>query len=317
MAKDEFEDLPESEWVWLPKEPRPKVPVEEVEIHPELTRKEAEAKWEKPNLRLDRKCLKYPIPEESTFYRTPDGKAKILFLKGVLDPNYYRKAHDGVQQIKYKPAKNSQRKCLKGSPGGDILFGYNDKLIAGYRKRQQHPEWTAPSVKQFPQFRKLWTLCYDMEALLRQYISGYWKSREIGDRFGPALRGEKERNKFFKAPAGYKEFVEHFDDWLFYSIPGSNFSTITVNHNTIFRAHKDARNANGALSCMACFGTFDGGELCFPRLGVAVNAQKLDLVVCDCPRELHGTLTPVLGNRYSVVAYTKEALTSAGISKKS
>jgi len=53
-----------------------------------------------------------------------------------------------------------------------------------------------------------------------------------------------------------------------------------------------------------------GGDVRF-CLGVAIDARERDLLVCDCPRELHGTL-PLRGTRYSVVAYTKEGLTRAG-----
>jgi hypothetical protein len=300
---------------WFQKEPRTKVPVEEVELHPALSREEARAKW--LNRRLKQKGFKYN-PEKSTYYFTPDGKAKILFLRRVLDPDYYKQAYAAVQKIDYQLAKYSKRACLKGSPGGDCLFGYNDKLIPRPDgTRQKHPEWTAESVKQFPRFRALWPLCYDMQDLLGLYLPDYWQGREIGDPYGPAPRSATERNEFFKVPAEYQKFVEHFDQaWLFYSIPGSNFSTMTVNWNTIFRAHQDVRNSSGALSCMAVFGTFEGGELCFPRLGVAVNAQELDLVICDCPLELHATLTQPWGTRFSVVAYTKEGLTSAGRRKK-
>jgi hypothetical protein len=63
---------------------------------------------------------------------------------------------------------------------------------------------------------------------------------------------------------------------------------------------------------MAVFGKFAGGELCFPRLGVVIDARERDMLVCDCPQELHGTLTMSQGNRYSVVLYTREGLTTKG-----
>jgi hypothetical protein len=190
------------------------------------------------------------------------------------------------------------------------------QVIAHLRKRQKYPEWTAPSVHQFPVFRGLWPICWNMEDLLREYMPPYWEGREIGDVHGPAPRGDREENEFFRYPEEYRRLVRSWSDWgLFYSIPGSNFSTLTANWNTIFRAHKDARNSSGALSCLAAFGTYRGGELCFPRLGVAIDARERDLLICDCPRELHGTL-PLLGTRYSVVAYTREGLTTGGIKHK-
>jgi hypothetical protein len=306
-----------------PKEAKPKVFVEEVVLRPELTLEQAEEKWRDKNSKrwlgqnLDKSIVKYR-PEVSTFYRTPDWHAKLLLLRGVLDADFYAKAYERVRQIKYTPAANSKRAALKGSPGGEALFGFNDQMqvIAHLRLRQKYPEWTAPSVHQFPVFRGLWPICWNMEDLLREYMPTYWQGREIGDVHGPAPRGDLEENEFFKYPEQYRRLVRGWSDWgLFYSIPGSNFSTLTANWNTIFRAHKDARNSSGALSCLAAFGTYRGGKLCFPRLGVAIDARERDLLICDCPRELHGTL-PLLGTRYSVVAYTREGLTRMGTRHK-
>ena len=107
--------------------------------------------------------------------------------------------------------------------------------------------------------------------------------------------------------------MENFGFW--YNIPGSNFTTITVNWNTVFRAHKDARNSSGALSCLAAFGNYRHGELVFPRLDVAFSIKDRDLLICDCPRELHGDDTaarhPVLS-----LTYTREGLTKSGVNGK-
>ena len=158
-----------------------------------------------------------------------------------------------------------------------------------------------------------------MEDILREYIPTYWEGRELDNRHGPRSRAEGERNDFFKYPDAHKQAVDYwFHDWsrFWYSIPGSNFTTITWNHNTRFLGHKDANNSTGALSCMAVFGKFAGGELCFPRLGVAIDAKERDMLVCDCPQELHGTLGTPQGNRYSIVVYTRHGLTKSGIKVK-
>ena len=296
------------------KEGIPKRDVEEVVLRPELSLGEAEARW--LNQRLDDRCVKYR-PVVSTCYRTADGEVKLIFLNDVLDPIIYARAYEHVRNIKYTPASNSRRAALKGSPGGDALFGYKDELqlLPHSGRRQIYPEWTAPSVHQFPTFRGLWPICRNMEDVLREYLPGYWQGREIGELHGPAPRGDLQQNDFYKYPREYQHLVRAWSDWgLFYNIPGCNFTTLTANYNTIFRAHKDANNSSGALSCLAAFGKFRGGELCFPRLSVAIDAGERDLLMCDCSREVHGTL-PLLGTRYSIVAYTKEELTRAGIGR--
>jgi alkylated DNA repair dioxygenase AlkB len=299
-------------------QPRAKVPVEEVILRPELSLDEAKDRW--LNKSFDRTHRFKYHPEVSTFYRTENGEAKLLFLRNVLDPDIYKKAYDQVRDDKiYTPASNSKRTALKDSPGGDCLFGFNDQLKPDQSgRRQQYPEWTAPSVKFFPRFRGLWPLCWEMEDLLGMYVPGYWEGREIDQIHGPAARGEDERNTFFSHHKQHMESVAYWaDDWwrFWYSIPGSNFTTITVNWNTVFRAHKDANNSSGALSCLAAFGSYRHGELVFPRLDVAFSVKERDLLVCDCPRELHATIPP-LGTRFSLVAYTREGLTRAGISNR-
>jgi hypothetical protein len=66
-----------------PKQPLVKVPVEEVILRPDLSLKEAEEKW--LNQRFDRTHKFKYRPEVSTFYRTDNGEAKLLFLRNVLD----------------------------------------------------------------------------------------------------------------------------------------------------------------------------------------------------------------------------------------
>src|ERR1017187_5397858 len=115
-----------------------------VVLHPELTLEQAEEKWRDKNSKrwlgqnLDKSIVKYR-PEVSTFYRTPDWHAKLLLLRGVLDADFYAKAYERVRQIKYTPAANSKRAALKGSPGGEALFGFNDQMqvIAHLRLRQK------------------------------------------------------------------------------------------------------------------------------------------------------------------------------------
>ncbi len=160
----------------------------------------------------------------------------------------------------------------------------------------------------------MWPIVRKMEDALGGEVKDYWKGRMIDDERGPMYRYPEDISNFF----GYPETVRLDEEWNFWcSIPGSNFTSITVNWNTRFLAHTDAKNSDGALSCLACWGTWRGGELCFPRLDVGVAVGKRDMLVCDCPRELHGTLSPIQGTRYSMVVYTRRGLTKAGVKSKS
>jgi len=94
------------------------------------------------------------------------------------------------------------------------------------------------------------------------------------------------------------------------TVPGTLFSTITINQTVLFRAHEDGNNLDGALSCLAAFGHWSNGELFFPRFGVSCPMEPGDLLIADTNRELHGNLGPLGGDRISIVAYMRDALAS-------
>jgi hypothetical protein len=91
-----------------------------------------------------------------------------------------------------------------------------------------------------------------------------------------------------------------------YTIPGTMFSTVTVNRTALFRAHEDGNNLPGGLACLAAFGDFAGGDLCFPRFGVSCALEPGDLLIADTNREQHGNIGPLSGERISIVAYMRD-----------
>jgi len=93
-----------------------------------------------------------------------------------------------------------------------------------------------------------------------------------------------------------------------YTVPGTMFSTITVNKTAIFKSHADRNNLAGALGCLTAFGNFSGGDLCFPRFGVSCPIGPGDLLIGDTNREQHGNIGPLSGSRVSVVTYMRNDL---------
>jgi hypothetical protein len=91
-----------------------------------------------------------------------------------------------------------------------------------------------------------------------------------------------------------------------YTIPGTMFSTVTVNRTALFRSHEDGSNLPGGLACLAAFGDFAGGDLCFPRFGVSCPIEPGDLLICDSSQEQHGNIGPLSGQRISIVAYMRD-----------
>jgi hypothetical protein len=87
-------------------------------------------------------------------------------------------------------------------------------------------------------------------------------------------------------------------------IPGTAFTTGTVNLDAQCAVHADSGNVPGAYAAMTAVeaGTFSGGVLVLPRDRVAVRLHQGDLLLID-NSEPHGN-TPILGaGRLSVVAY--------------
>jgi Oxygenase domain of the 2OGFeDO superfamily len=98
-----------------------------------------------------------------------------------------------------------------------------------------------------------------------------------------------------------------------YIIPGTVFSTITVNLNFPTACHLDEGDFErgfGALILLSN-GEFWGGELAFPRYRVAVDYRMGDVLLCDV-HEVHGNL-PIRGFegeyvRLSLVLYLRAAM---------
>jgi hypothetical protein len=98
-------------------------------------------------------------------------------LKDVLDQDVYENAYKYVNAPQmYSPASASRRACLKGSPGGECFMGYSDNLlyVPTLKKRQTHPQLTAPSVHHWQNYRGLWPIVHNMEDVLRDNLKHYW-----------------------------------------------------------------------------------------------------------------------------------------------
>jgi hypothetical protein len=100
-------------------------------------------------------------------------------------------------------------------------------------------------------------------------------------------------------------------------IPGTAFTTVTVNRNFQTAVHKDDGDLREGFGVMAVLseGSYDGGYLCFPRYRVAVDVRDRDVLLADV-HEYHGN-TPLVGiegeyDRISVVCYFREGMIHCG-----
>jgi hypothetical protein len=129
-------------------------------------------------------------------------------------------------------------------------------------------------------------------------------------------------------PDRYAAQMEEIDkthpDWV---VPGTPFTTITVNNTYPTGVHTDKGDLDKGFSTIFCLrrGTYSGGRFVFPEFRVAVDLQDNDLILMDA-HQYHGNtaLTCACGvrctsycdacgaERISVVSYMRSAMTTCG-----
>lgn len=104
-------------------------------------------------------------------------------------------------------------------------------------------------------------------------------------------------------------------DWL---IPGTNFTTVTINKNFRTAAHLDAANLHDGTCAMLLIreGNYTGGAVVFPEWRFAVQMDTADVVVFRNMKDFHGNL-PIVGKsknfqRCTLVHYFREAMVNCG-----
>ena len=102
-------------------------------------------------------------------------------------------------------------------------------------------------------------------------------------------------------------------------VPGTVFTTVTVNKTFRTAAHRDAGDFSEGLSNLLVLsnnGNFTGGYLIFPEYRVAVNVRPGDLLLVNNHEIIHGNTPIVLGDeeaeRISLVVYFREKMLELG-----
>lgn len=98
-------------------------------------------------------------------------------------------------------------------------------------------------------------------------------------------------------------------------VPGTVFSTITVNKTFRTAAHRDAGDFSDGLSNLLVLsnnGNYSGGYLILPEVRIAINVRPGDLLLVNNHEYIHGN-TPIVLNdeaaeRVSLVCYLREGL---------
>jgi hypothetical protein len=103
-----------------------------------------------------------------------------------------------------------------------------------------------------------------------------------------------------------------------YIIPGTVFTTVTVNRNWRTAVHKDKGDLKDGFGVMSVLdaGEYQGGYLCFPKWRVAVDMRSQDVLLADV-HEYHGN-TPISGEegeyeRLATVLYYRTNMRRCGL----
>jgi len=102
-------------------------------------------------------------------------------------------------------------------------------------------------------------------------------------------------------------------------IPGTPFTTITVNKNFRTAAHYDPANMENGFANLCCFSTndnYEGGYLVFPEIGYAVDIRPGDVLFVNNQAGMHGN-TEIKYNdpeaeRLTLIAFFHERMLELG-----
>jgi hypothetical protein len=128
--------------------------------------------------------------------------------------------------------------------------------------------------------------------------------------------------------AQMREVTSTKPEWI---VPGTPFTTLTVNHSWATGTHVDKGDLDAGFSAIfaARRGAYTGGQLCFPEYRVAVDLQDGDLILmdahqwhsnaaitCSCGRRMRGPCKTCDAGRISVVTYYRTKMTSCGTAEQ-
>ncbi len=237
-----------------------------------------------------------------------EGKFKALFLKAEGDKPISQKHYDqalrGLESLKFNKAKDSMRVSVKQTRiGGELLLGWKKE------KSRREDRIRRATRDQLYQHVFLEPLFWDFECAMREHLRDYWEYH-IRQAFKLVKRPGEQLKTLQKVKDPWRrQLLEMtFGRSAFYGLLFAHFSTITLNRNILFGAHEDGNNMPGTMGCLSALGDYAGGILCLPRLGVAFDLRPRDLLIADTNEEFHTNLGPIVGKRYSVVAYLHSSL---------
>lgn len=237
----------------------------------------------------------------------PDGRPLCVFLPGaVAEHSQNEEIYRILNSFKGKLTKNrgvaSGTRRLDPTNRGRSYAKEIPSAIAGAMDpagQKRYCRLTAWTGEHLPEWETLHPLLKTVAAHLEQ---------QVPDRFEAQAEVARSSN-----PA-----------WV---VPGTPFSTITINNTYPTGVHTDKGDLEAGFSTIACLrrGDYSGGQLVFPAYRVAADLRDGDLILmdahewhgnvaitCPCGRELTGPCADCAAERISVVSYFRSKILECG-----
>lgn len=275
---------------------------------------EARLRTRIPSAELEAKVGKILGPEDYNMLITgpakllkPNGQPLCIYLPGVLradadGPGVYDTLHA------LKSAKTENRGTASGSrrvksgsgnksralPVPSSIIGSFD--AAGHQKYCRLTAWTGANLPQWETLRPF-----------LQTIARHFEAR-LPDRYAVQMA----------------EVSKTYPEWV---VPGTPFTTVTVNNTYPTGVHQDAGDLESGFSTLACLrrGSYTGGHFVFPKYRVGLDMQHGDLVLidaheyhgntaifCECGERRNGMCETCGAERISVVSYFRANMIKCG-----
>lgn len=243
---------------------------------------------------------------QAAFVRKPDGKPLCVYLpdvmKELMTEQVYQILHSlrttrtdnrGLASGTQRAVRGTQNRA-RAMPVASAIIGSVDP--GGVYKYCRQTAWTG---KNLPQWQALQPLFQGIAGHLQEHVP---------DRYANQM-AEAETTK---------------PEWI---VPGTPFSTITVNNTYPTGVHTDKGDLDKGFSTIACmrYGEYEGGTLAFPEYRVGVNMKHGDLIlmdahewhgntaiVCKCGSKLKRNCEACGAERISVVSYLRTKITNCG-----
>lgn len=237
--------------------------------------------------------------DENVEVYKPDGEPLLVLLKGVLDPQKIALAWKALKKF--------------STPNG------NRGDAAGIkREKKKKADGTISNTSEVPASWKVDSGVYGyLERVIRiPYCRPCHWNRAHPDRYEMVLPLTQQVSSLFEkhVPKRYAAQKSYCDRTLpEYIIPGTVYTTVTVNKNFRTACHLDAGDLHEGFSGMAILkdGDVRGGNLVLPNWRAGVKLDHGDVIFFDA-HEYHGNtqIVPVSkgAQRCSLVHYYREKM---------